>query len=109
MDFSIELLGRPVEIELSDAAVGAVDRRQRPLRVEMELYFSCLLRKRVRFEEQVQNRSFVAAGTYLEVSFRPVMTRTCPMADYDEIPLEDFPIVNPGAFVPHWLSDGVIM
>ncbi len=99
----IEVSGKPVEIDWSSAAQRVLERRNQPLRVEMELYFSCLLRKRVRFEEQVRSRSFVAAGTYLEVAFRPVMTRTCPMADYDEIPLEDFPIVNPSAFVPHWL------
>ncbi|MHB1514169.1 MAG: hypothetical protein ACYCVY_00370 [Acidiferrobacteraceae bacterium] len=103
MGMIIEISGKPVEIDWSTAARRMLEQREQPLRVEMELYFSCLIRKRVRFDEQVRSRSFVAAGTYLEVAFRPVMTRACQMSDYDEVPLTDFPIVNPTAFIPHWL------
>ncbi len=103
MSIIIEISEKPVAIDWTGTALRMLKQRDQPLRVEMELYFSCLLRKRVRFEGQAQSHSFVAAGTYLQVAFRPVMTRACQMSDYDEAPLTDFPIVNPAAFVPHWL------
>jgi hypothetical protein len=73
----------------------------------MELYFSCLVRKQVRFHEAADNLpgESVAVNDRLRVRFRPVMTQSCHV---DEIageapPLTDFPVVNPAAFVPHWL------
>ncbi|MHB1951900.1 MAG: hypothetical protein ACYCQK_10555 [Acidiferrobacteraceae bacterium] len=100
----VDLHGRPVEIDWSAAAERALNARSAPLRVEMELYFSCMIRKRVRFEEQVRSVDLVPAGARLQIAFRPVMTRACAVADYDEVPLTDFPIINASAFVPHWLT-----
>lgn len=48
---SIEINGRTVAIELSRAAIKALAQRSTPLLAEMELYFSCLIRKVVRFHE----------------------------------------------------------
>ena len=38
----------------------------------------------------------------LTVRFRPVMTASCPV-DSDEVPVADFPIQKPEAYVPRWL------
>lgn len=104
MGLIVQLCGRPVEVDWSAAAGRALSERTAPLRVEMELYFSCMIRKKVRFEGQAQSHDFVSAGPLLQIAFRPVMTRACAVADYDEVPLTDFPIVNAAAFVPHWLT-----
>ena len=118
---SIEINGRTVAIELSKAAIKALAQRSTPLLAEMELYFSCLIRKKVRFRDATdtaQNAdettpttpttsttsTTVTLGDHLQVCFRPVMTRVCGK-DYegDEPPLTDFPIVNAHAYVPRWL------
>ena len=112
---SIEINGRTVAIELSKAAIKALAQRSTPLLAEMELYFSCLIRKKVRFrdasdisqgtdENAATNATTVTLSGHLQVCFRPVMTRVCGK-DYegDEPPLTDFPIVNAPAYVPRWL------
>jgi hypothetical protein len=76
-----------------------------PLTVEMELYFSCLIRKKVRFGDQAHSRVFLPVNQHLAVAFRPVMTKACKIdRDNAEAPLSDFEIKNPAAFVPHWLK-----
>lgn len=113
LNHSIELLGKPIDVTLSEKARNALSRRIKPLAVEMELYFSCLIRKQVRFSDASIN-----VGTSTEekkplearlndrmhIRFRPVMTKACGK-DYegDEPPLTDFPITNPRAYIPHWL------
>lgn len=106
---SIEMDGRNLDIEISQAARQALARRSTPLLVEMELYFSCLIRKQVRFREATDpatghSPARVTLNEQLQVCFRPVMTRACGR-DYegDEPPLTDFPIANGRAFVPRWL------
>lgn len=104
LNHRIELQGKPVDIMLTNAARSALSRRTSPIHVEMELYFSCLIRKRVRFYEQQQDKQAVALNDRLRIHFRPVMTEVCGK-DYegDAPPLTDFPIVNSKAYIPHWL------
>ena len=103
-DAAAQLFGRPLRVAWSDAAERALARRDKPLRVEMELYFSCLIRKRVRFDEAAAGHRWCAIDSRLEVGFRPVMTRACAASGLDgPPPLDDFPIVKPEAFVPRWL------
>lgn len=100
----VEINGRPVEVRLSRAAEQALARRQQPLLAEMELYFSCLIRCKVRFYERTDSDN-VTVNDKLQLRFRPVMTARCGN-DYegDEPPLTDFPIARPAAFTPHWLA-----
>lgn len=100
----VEIAGRPVRLHLTRAACEALDARETPLYVEMELYFSCLIRFRVRFHDAPLHGEGVPWGDKLRVNFRPVMTRACG-TDYEgeEPPLTDFPIARPEAFVPRWL------
>ena len=106
MNTHIEMAGRRIAVRLSAAAETELARRHHPLCVEMELYFSCLIRKQVRFHDgEIGDDAFSArVADALGIRFRPVMTRACGR-DYegDEPPLTDFPIANPGSFVPHWL------
>lgn len=100
----ILIANKPVELHLSQAARQALALRSKPLYAEMELYFSCLIRFKVRFHEQPSHGEGVPVSDKLIVNFRPVMTEACGK-DYegDEPPVTDFPIVRPGAFVPKWL------
>ena len=100
----ITIANKPVKLHLSSAAQQALARRSLPLYAEMELYFSCLIRFKVRFYEQASSGEGVTVSDKLVVNFRPVMTQVCGK-DYegDEPPLTDFPIVKADAFVPKWL------
>lgn len=102
MDTGIVLEGKVLRIRLSKRAEQALEQRRTPLLAEMELYFSCLIRKRVRFLEDGEGLE-VSDG--LRVSFRPVMTRVCG-TDYagEEPPLTEFPLQDRGRFLPRWLT-----
>jgi hypothetical protein len=104
MQTTIDIEGKPVNIKTSAAADRALNRRGRPLLAEMELYFSCLVRKQVRFHDAGSYDNEVSVGEVLSVRFRPVMTAKCGI-DYegDEPPLADFPIVKTRPYVPNWL------
>lgn len=105
MRSTVEILNRPVQVEWSKAAENALSALSAPLSVEMELYFSCLIRKKVRFGDKAHSREFVPVNERLGVAFRPVMTKACKVDHADqEAPLSDFPIKNPAAFVPRWLK-----
>lgn len=48
---NITLIGKIVEVRLSHTVQRALAERTTPLQAEMELLFSCLIRKRMRFGE----------------------------------------------------------
>jgi len=73
----ISINGTAVEIEWTAAADAALARREAPLFVELELYFSCLVKKFVHFRDDARGRESVAAGERLRVYFRPVTSTAC--------------------------------
>jgi len=110
LNHSIELQGKPVEVKLTENARNALSRRTKPLTVEMELYFSCLIRKQVRFSDAsngVENKNPLETrlNDRMRIRFRPVMTKACGKNyEGDEPPLTDFPIANSKPYIPHWLT-----
>lgn len=105
MHTEVRLMDRAVHIETSRRAAAEIARRTVPLRVEMELYFSCMIGKKLRFDDQAQGSDFVAAGPKLEVGFRAVQTQACHVtADLDKPGRTAFPIQAANRFVPKWLS-----
>jgi hypothetical protein len=103
---TIQLFNREIEVRLSAAAQTALAARSVSLVVEMELYFSCLIRKRVQFLSAPHPGAFCASlDERLTVCFRPVMTRHCTLSEVEGQPeLEAFPIQRPEAFLPKWLA-----
>lgn len=103
---AITVAGRTVQVEMSPAARAAIAGRRTPLVVEMELYFSCLIRKRVRFLDAVHPGALcTVVDDGLTICFRPVMTRACAIdPNLDKPDLEAFPIRRPEAFVPRHLA-----
>lgn len=99
------MLDKPLQLDISSRASRELARREKPLRVEMELYFSCLIRKQVRFRDQLDERFTVKVSDNLEIGFRPVMTNACSVSSCDDgkPPLSDFPIQKPESYIPHWL------
>lgn len=109
MRIQTTLNGKALQIRLSPSAERALAARNKPLLAEMELYFSCLIRKQVRFHETPTNADTVAANKNLHVRFHPVMSQACSIKDNPEgPPLSDFPIVSGERFSPRWLEIGFI-
>jgi hypothetical protein len=102
---NVTLNDKEVHVRLSDSAQRALAGRQTPLLAEMELLFSCLIRKRVLFRDHVGAESATHVSDLLAVRFRPVMTRACSVSSVEgSPPSEDFPIADPRPYVPRWLS-----
>lgn len=107
---NIEMLGKEITLEISKSAKRQLKERKIPLFVEMELYFSCLLRKEIRIRESLRaslDDEFSALySDVLHVSFRPVMTKSCSVSSCqgEKPPLSDFPIKKPQSYVPKWLK-----
>jgi hypothetical protein len=101
----VDLGGRELELRLSTSAQRQLAAGGQPLVAEMELYFSCLIRKRVRFPSAPHaDATCLRAGQHLTVCFRPVMTRACAVETVEGSPeLEAFPIQRREAFLPKWL------
>lgn len=101
---TIVLDRRHLTIHLTPRAEAALAALEAPLVAEMELFFSCLIRKAVRFRPWAQDQDAVAAGDRLYVRFRPVASRACGMKlSEGPPPLMDVAIAKPGAYVPDWL------
>lgn len=105
MNTIVYIENKPVTVSLSDAAQQALRQRTTPLLAEMELYFSCLIRLKVRFYDNRTDGNAIPVGDNLQIRFRPVMTEKCGR-DYegDEPPFTDFPLSKTKPFVPKWLT-----
>lgn len=107
---SVKMMGKNIKVELSKEADRQLGNRSVPLFVEMELYFSCLLRKEIRIRETARdtlNEAFTTnLSDKLHISFRPVMTKSCSVSscEGESPPLSDFPIKKPESYVPKWLK-----
>jgi hypothetical protein len=100
-------LTKPLTVRLSRRARTALKARHAPLSLELELFFSCLIRKRLRVVEQAAADALPLSVDEpgLEVHFRPVMSQVCSVQDHPEgTPLIPFPLQRAAAFSPRWLS-----
>lgn len=101
----ILIQNRPVDVHMSRAAEKALAKRSRPLFVEMELYFSCLIRKQVLFHDEKRQSDSVQVDNKLSVSFHPVVTNSCMIKEAgDEPEKSDFEMKRKDCFVPKWLK-----
>lgn len=102
---TIELDNKRIAVRLSARAERAAAQLQAPLVAEMELYFSCLIRKAVRFKPLSVAGEAVPVRGNLYLRFRPVVSRSCGVKVADgPPPLTDLSIVNPTAYTPDWLD-----
>jgi len=96
---------KPVTLRISKKAQKVLEQRDRQLFVEMELYFSCLIRKQVLFHDIQRQADSVRVDDKLSVSFHPVMTASCMIKDAEPEPVKsDFEIQRRESFIPKWLT-----
>ena len=74
---TVTINGKPVQVEWTAAAARALAAREAPLCVELELYFSCLVKKFVHFRDDARGYGTVAAHDKLHLFFRPVTSTAC--------------------------------
>ena len=108
-DFTVHLCGRPIAVSLSPRARTAAKALHAPLIVEMELFFSCLLRKRVLFHEagkapeSIMER--IALHPSLILQFRPIVSEVCRIDELEGAPpVMTMPAKRGEAFIPRWLK-----
>jgi hypothetical protein len=70
---------KPLIVEWTPRAQHELDRRTHPLYVEMELYFSCMVKKYIHFLEQPRSGTPVHVNEKFAVYFRPVTSTECSM------------------------------
>ena len=105
MSSEITIDNRAVNIHLSKRAEKALAKRDSALFVEMELYFSCLIRKQVLFHDVKRQENSIVVDDKLSVSFHPVVTASCQIKDAEEEPAKsDFEMKKRDCFVPKWLK-----
>ena len=99
---------KTVKVQTSPRASAMLSKLDKPLAVEMEIYFSCLIRLRVRFPDTLKKEFIPVAADNAQVNlyFSPIMTTHC---NIDEIRGRDpdteyFPIQKPEKFTPKWLK-----
>jgi len=108
MHKTITLDGKPMRVELTNAAQRAIKDLQAPLVAEIHLIFGCLVVKRVWFKETIESEiNTEPVSGQLSARFRVVRyAKSCRISHIDngEEQPTDFPLVRDKSdFVPHWL------
>ncbi len=120
MEQQLNFHGKLVQVTLTERATARSREMEHPLLMEIQLYFSCVLVKRVAiYADTPQHGSWQLAQDEFDallataqplsgklfIRFNTVMTKICPVADYlGPTPVSDFEIARKGAFVPSWLK-----
>lgn len=106
MEQSVSLLDKPVELRFSAKALSELARLDGPHTIEMELYFSCMIRKRVYVRSASDSPYTTDIDGQIQLGFRPVMTRSCSVAETGgkAPPVTDFPVMKPERYVPDWVE-----
>ena len=111
---------KTIDITLTKSASQQCTQLNSKLIIEIQIYFSCLLGKRLAFyTEQAMKgtwvvdddlfRSMLEGSQQLNgnvyIRFNTVMTKDCPVSDYvGPPPVTDFEISNQKPYVPEWLD-----
>jgi len=99
---------KAIQLKLSNAANTQLQGLASPLLVELEMYFSCLIRFRVVFPDHAQSDyiSLKSDNNNLQIYFHPIMTKHCHIEEIrgHDPDTETFPIKRPEKFIPKWLK-----
>src|SRR5210317_2226756 len=73
----VTLAGKKIEVNWTDRANKELSHRQAPVTVEMQLYFSCVVKKRVLFHDQADIDSTVPINDKLKLCYRAIQSDAC--------------------------------
>ena len=99
---------KTVNVQTTPRAQAKLESLDKPLAVEMEIYFSCLIRLRVRFPDTLKKEYIPVDGDNARVNlyFNPIMTSHCNVSEIRgrDPDTEYFPIQKPEKFTPKWVK-----
>ncbi len=100
----LELRGRPLTVKWTRRAERRLQGLETPLLAEMQLYFSCVVKKRVLFHERPPGEGLVvvAVNDTLQLAFRAVQASSCdPVAFAANYPVQqEFQTLGAGRMHP---------
>ncbi len=77
----ISLDGKPLTVDWTHRAEQALLLRDAPLIIEMQLYFSCVVKKRLIFHDDTELAT-LPVNEKLKVAFRPVEALSCDPVEF---------------------------
>lgn len=80
---SIDIRGKKMAILYTKRAVKALQKRETSLIAELQLYFTCVVQKRVVFHETSQLET-IQANDNLAISYQTVQSNTCDPVEFAE-------------------------
>jgi len=78
---TVQLNQRRLELRWSDRAERELQRRNQSLVVELQLYFSCVVKKRVLFHDSA-GFATTRVDDRLELAFRPIASAVCDPREF---------------------------
>jgi len=78
---TVMLRDKPFEVEWTNRAQRALERRDTPLVIEMQLYFSCVVKKRVLFHDSY-DLDAISINDEITIAFRTVESTTCDPIEF---------------------------
>jgi hypothetical protein len=78
---TVQIGRHPLELRWSARAERELERCRQPLIVELQLYFSCVVKKRVLFHRRV-NFATIRVDDRLEIAFRPIASAVCDPREF---------------------------
>lgn len=76
---TVSINGKLVTVVWTRSAAEKLADRSRPLVLELELYFSCLVKKFVHFHDEAPGRATIQVADKLQLYFRAVTSTACTM------------------------------
>jgi hypothetical protein len=80
---SIDIRGKKMSIMYSKRAEKALSERDTALIAELQLYFTCVVQKRVQFHEHSELET-ITANPKLEIAYRTVQSNACDPVEFAE-------------------------
>ncbi len=78
---AIILNGKKLRVQWNGRAERALCNRREPLVIEMQLYFSCVVKKRVLFHDQTDFET-TEVNDYIQIAFRPIQAAACDPEEF---------------------------
>ncbi len=101
----VQLNGKELLVKWSARADRVLSNKSNPLVVEMQLYFSCVVKKRVLFHDRVEFETQVV-NDHLQIAFRPIEAARCDPEEF----ARNYPVgrvldtTAAGKMTPSWIG-----
>ena len=103
MQKDVQLKGKALSVRVTDEAERELVQAEKALRVEMDLAFSCLIRKAVTFEYSDQLEGCTPVSDKLAIAFHSSVRNVCGVDDENRKLFGMTPVEDLSRFVPRWL------